>query len=202
MIIVLSSSSLENYYCLNIQSLFRCLKIYQSWFNSQKQPFWHFSLFRNDYQTQTWSTSPLTLSRFLTTAITTSPPAPTFRPPPSTCPGTPLSCQPSPFTTIFVTSGKALITKTITTVETQNFASTVTLPTVVSLPHSCFTYLIPTPQSNNAFCGPFTLNCGPSKQCTVTSTTTGAAPVSSKKFCWVIYIIPKQMSLAKNVVKS
>ena len=90
-----------------------------------------------------------------------------------TCPGTPLSCQPSQFATIYATSGTVLITTTVTTVLTSVYDRTVTLPTTVPIAHSCFTYLIPTPQSNNNFCGPFTSKCGPTKKCTVTSTTTG-----------------------------
>lgn len=92
----------------------------------------------------------------------------------ATCPGTPLSCQPTQFATSYVTSGTVLITTTVTTVLTSVYDHTVTLPTTVPIAHSCFTYLIATPQSNNEFCGPFTSKCGPTKKCTVTSTTTGA----------------------------
>lgn len=91
----------------------------------------------------------------------------------ATCPGTPLSCQPTQFATSYVTSGTVLITTTVTTVLTSVYDHTVTLPTTVPIAHSCFTYLIATPQSNNEFCGPFTSKCGPTKKCTVTSTTTG-----------------------------
>lgn len=91
----------------------------------------------------------------------------------STCPGTRLSCVPPPYTTSFVTSGTATITTTITTVITTVYKTPVTLSATVTTPGSCFTYLIPTPQSNNDFCGPWTSKCGPTRRCTVTSTVTG-----------------------------
>lgn len=93
--------------------------------------------------------------------------------PTSTCPGTRLSCDANPFATSFVTSGSVVITTTITTVISTFYPRPVTLPTTVTLPGSCFTYLIPTLQSNNDFCGPWTSKCGPTRGCTVTSTVTG-----------------------------
>lgn len=113
----------------------------------------------DDIENRVSNVRPTTTRRALSLAAT------------GTCPGTPLSCQPTQFATSYVTSGTVLIKTTVTTVLTSVYDRTVTLPTTVPIAHSCFTYLIPTPQSNNEFCGPFTSQCGPTNKCTVTSTT-------------------------------
>ena len=91
-----------------------------------------------------------------------------------TCAGTPLTCGPTPFATSYVTSGKVVITTVITT----TYVNPVTLPTTVMVPKSCHTFLLPVPQSDNDFCGPFTSKCGPAPACIVETTVTGLSAFS------------------------
>jgi len=70
------------------------------------------------------------------------------------------TCGPSYFTSIYP----------VTSVYTTSVVATTTQ--VATIPHSCFTYVIPVPQSDNSFCGSWTSTCGPTPDCITLSTFT------------------------------